>query len=230
MNQDLIMDSAVLNKNNKCLKLIQKNNEIEIFSYYQNNNNEYRIIFFQQNNKKLFKSLSSNLMYFLNKYKVKKTLIIGLGNSSIIGDSFGPITNSKIIATNQYNDFLTVPKISLFNPEVTDKTGISSFKLISLVVNELKPDCILIIDSLCTKEIKHLGSCFEINDSGIVPGYYLKDNKEINSKTFNIPVISIGVPLIFSYNDIYLTSSNINQILEELSNLLSSVINKIILS
>ncbi len=227
MNEQYFIESAVLNKDDLRLKSKRKNDEIETYCYDQKNEKDYRIIFFNTINNGLYKELIKSLNIFIEKYNVNKTLIIGLGNSLVVGDSLGPKTTSKIIATNQYNDFLTIPKIALFNPEVVERTGIMSFDLIKLVVKELKPDCIIIIDSLCTTNINNLNKCIEINDSGIIPGSYLKDNKEINSKTFNIPVISLGVPSVFKFEKYYLASSDINQSIEGLSDLIAKVINKL---
>lgn len=230
MNTNFYIESAVLDKNDMKLKNKKKASEIEVYSYDQKNDKDFRIIFFNSINNNLFKELVRSLNIFLEKYNVSKTLVIGLGNSLVLADSLGPKTTSKIIATNQYNDFLTIPKIALFNPEVVERTGIMSFDLIKLVVNELNPECIIIIDSLCTSKLENLNKCIEINDSGIIPGAYIKNNKEINAKTFNIPVISIGIPLVFKYNGNYLTSSNINQVVEEVSDLISKAINKIFIS
>lgn len=227
VNDNYFIESAVLNKENLTLKSKRKHDEIETYFYDQKKEKDYRIIFFNKINNGLYKELIKSMNIFIEKYNVHKTLIIGLGNSLVIGDSLGPKTTSKVIATNQYNDFLTIPKIALFNPEVVERTGIMSFDLIKMVVRELKPDCIIMIDSLCTTNINNLNKCIEINDSGIIPGSYLKDNKEINANTFNIPVISLGIPLVFKYKNHYLTTCNINQDLEQLSDLISKVFNKL---
>ena len=175
----------------------------------------------------IYKVIKKILKNILKEYNTEKTLIIGLGNSSIASDSFGANTTNKIIATNQYNDFLTIPRIALFNPEITDKTGISSFSLIKMVVDYLKPNCLIIIDSLLTKDLNNLDSCIEVNDGGIIPGIYLKDNRQIDKNTFNIPLISIGVTLAYEYEKNILTSPNVNQIVEDYSSLVANCLNKI---
>ena len=60
------------------------------------------------------------------------------------------------MATNHFTDFLNLPKVALFNPEVTEKTGISSYSLIEMVVKKLKPTVIIIIDSLATNNEMYL--------------------------------------------------------------------------
>lgn len=178
----------------------------------------------------LTKEVERILRLFLKKYqKSKKILVVGLGNKKVDGDALGATTTEKIIATNQYQDFLTIPKIALFNPSITEKTGINSFKLIEMVVTDLKPDIIVMIDAMSTKSEDYLNSAIEINDTGIIPGSALNSAKEINNKTFHIPVISIGVPLCLEQNKKFYTSVFIHEVLEASSNVLASSINNLFL-
>lgn len=178
----------------------------------------------------VLKETTKVLKKLLGMYKTKKTLIIGLGNSDIDADSIGVKTTNKIIATNHYNDFLTIPKVALFNPEVTEKTGINSFNLIKLVVKDIKPDCIIIIDSLATKNESYLNKCIEINNTGIIPGSALRDNREINKNTFNIPVIGVGVPLVLELKDKLYATPEVKLIIDIISDILSESLNNIFLS
>lgn len=167
---------------------------------------------------------------FLKKYhKDKPILVVGLGNSSITADALGISATKEMIATNQYNDFLTIPKVALFNPEVTAKTGISSFKLIQLVVQDLKPDLIILIDSLVTTNITSLNRVIEISDTGIIPGSALRTNKEISKKTFHIPILSIGVPLLYQTKEGLFGSAFLDQELKRISSLIADGLNKAIL-
>lgn len=244
MKQKLFMDLAMNYPQDKLLVDKRKYGDIVVNHYLIDEQNcqklkrdegeFYSINFTEENitlNKKiLLREVTRSLKKLLGKYNTLKTLIIGLGNSNIEADSIGVKTTNKIIATNHYNDFLTIPKVALFNPEVTEKTGISSFNLIKLVVNDLKPDCIIIIDSLATKHEEYLNKCIEINNTGIIPGSALHDNREINKKTFNIPVIAIGVPLVLEVNDKLFTSPTVSFINDLLSDVLSESLNNIFLS
>lgn len=178
----------------------------------------------------ILKETTKILKKIVSSYSTRKTLIIGLGNSDIDADALGVKTTNKIIATNHYNDFLTIPKVALFNPEVTEKTGINSFNLIKLVVNDLKPDCIIIIDSLATKNTNYLNNCIEINNTGIIPGSALRDNREISKKTFNIPVISIGSPLVLEMKEGLYTTPDIKLIMDLLSDVIAESLNNLFLS
>ncbi len=159
----------------------------------------------------------------------KTTLVVGLGNSSVLCDSLGPETTNKIIATNHYTDFLTIPKVALFVPEVISKTGISSYALIKMLVSSLKPSLIIVIDSLATSNPKRLNKCIEISDTGIIPGGAIKTNKKISYKTFNIPIIAIGVPLVIEVKKRMYTSIDAKDIIEKLSDIIASSLNDLFL-
>jgi len=184
----------------------------------------------EQKQKLLEKEFQKIMKLFLKKYhKDKPILVIGLGNSKINSDAFGSLVTNQMIATNHYNDFLTIPKVALYNPEVISKTGISSFKLIQLVVNDLKPDLIILIDALATRDAQSLNRVIEISDTGIIPGSALRTNKEINKKTFQIPIVSIGIPFVLQKDDMLLTSAFVDLEVKELSKLIANGLNQSIL-
>ena len=109
------------------------------------------------------------------------------------------------------------------------KTGISSFKLIRLVVEDLKPDLIILVDSLATSDITSLNRVIEMNDTGIIPGSALRTNKEINKKTFGIPILSIGVPLLYKAKENLFESIYLKRELEKISTVLANSLNQSIL-
>lgn len=165
---------------------------------------------------------------FLKKYdKAEKVLIVGLGNERIIGDSLGIEVTNKVIATNQYQDFLTIPKVALFNPSVTEKTGIRSYNLIQMVVEDLKPNVIIMIDSLATGSEEYLNGAIEINNTGIIPGSAINEAKEINKNSFNIPILSIGVPCCLEYHKKIYHSAFIKEVIELSSNVIAHALNQI---
>lgn len=184
----------------------------------------------EENKMAIQKEIEKILRLFLKKYhKDKPILVVGLGNAEVLVDSFGSNVTNKMIATNHYNDFLTIPNIALINPSVMARTGISSFKLIELLVRDLKPDTIIMIDSLATKEFDSLNRVIEISDTGIIPGSALKTNKEINRNTFNIPILSLGIPFLLKREEGLLESIYLEKELEELSNLVAKSLNRTLL-
>lgn len=178
--------------------------------------------------KTITREIERILRSFLKKYnKAEKVLVVGLGNPSVLCDTLGIEVTNKIIATNQYQDFLTIPKIALFNPSVTEKTGINSYKLIEMVVKDLKPDVIIMIDSLATKKSEYLNNAIEINNTGIIPGSALNSAREINQKSFNIPILSIGVPCCLTYHQNIYTSVFIKEVISLTSDIIATSLNNI---
>ena len=235
----VFMDSSKIIKNN-LLKIDEKNyNGINIIHFKVDSSNEkmlkrikgdyfsinFDYVVLNKKNKLIKKEVMKVLKAFFKEDKITKPLIIGLGNSSVICDSLGVNTTNKIMATNHFNDFLNIPKVALFNPEVTEKTGISSFSLIEMVVKKLKPTVIIMIDSLATDNEQYLNNCIEINNTGIIPGSAIKDNKRIDSNTFGIPVISIGVPLVLNKNKNLYTSPNVLEIVNLTSLIIADALN-----
>lgn len=181
--------------------------------------------------KALDRVFSKTFKTFLGKYHKGGTILfIGLGNTAIIGDSFGPRVLEQLIATNQYNDFLTIPKVALFTPDTTSKTGISSFRLIEMVVNNLKPDVIILVDSFVTKDKNYLNRSLELNDCGIAFADQLRANKTITKDTFHIPVLSIGYPSMLKIEKEFFTKFSIEEDLDIITTMVSKAINQIIMA
>lgn len=243
MKQFLILDAAEISKKDSILIKKKTANEQTICHYHilkslekniKRKEGDYFTIEFSsealKNNKLLKKEMKKILSKFLKKYHHESPiLIIGLGNPNLLVDSLGSNVTDKLIATNQYNDFLTIPKVALFNPDVTSKTGISSHKLIDLLVKDLKPDLMIIIDSLATNSIKNLNRVIEISDAGIIPGSAIRANKEINKDTFHIPILSIGVPLLYQTKNNLLESIYLKEEMNILSEIIASSLNEKIL-
>lgn len=245
MKNKLFLDLAetLSNSNSQKINTIIKNgiktNYFEVDdsnkTYLKRDKGEYFTILFKEEIIDKFpiyltKEITKVLKHFKKSIKnYGTTLIVGLGNSSIPCDSLGPKTTDKVIATNHFLDFLTIPKVALFVPEVIGKTGISSFELIKMLVNYLKPSSIIVIDSLVTNNYKHLNRCIEISNTGIIPGSALKTNKKINSKTFNIPLIAIGVPLVIELNKNIYTSFNVDEEVSKISSILANALNNLFL-
>ena len=171
------------------------------------------------------KELMKILNAFFKDSKPARPLIIGLGNSSVLCDSLGVKTTNKVMATNHFNDFLNIPKVAIFNQEVTEKTGISSFSLIEMVVKKLNPTVIIMIDSLATDNEVYLNNCIEINNTGIIPGSAIKENKKIDKNTFNIPVVAIGAPLVIEKNKNLYTTPNVHEVIDSISKIISEALN-----
>lgn len=242
MKQNVFLDVDIHKIDQKYIIEETKNSSFKTFHYIvakenqkkvKKNIGDYFVIQFsyeKMHTKKnmLEKEVVRILKSFLKKYnKASKVLVIGLGNQDVLGDSFGIEVTNKIMATNQYHDFLTIPKIALFNPSVTEKTGINSYKLIEMVVQDIKPDILIMVDSLATCHEEYLNSAIEINNTGIIPGSALNAAREINEKSFHIPILSIGIPCCFTYNKKIYTSTFVKEVITQASEIVAEAINTI---
>lgn len=130
-------------------------------------------------------------------------LIIGLGNRLSTPDSLGVKTLEDIVITNHLFTLGSVKEgirpVMALSPGVMASTGIESSIIIKSICKEVKPDFIIAIDALASKNIDRLNKTIQITDTGIHPGSGVGNNRlEISKKTLGIPVIAIGVPTVIS--------------------------------
>ncbi len=243
MKQNFILDAGLPLKKDKLLSEKKEKNvcikhfevkEPESKKYKTKEGDYYTITFddsvLYKNVKMIEKYFSKTFKSFLSKYhKGGPILFVGLGNSSILGDSFGVKVLNHLLATNQYNDFLTIPKVALFAPETTNKTGISSFKLIEMVVHTVKPDVLILLDSFVTKNFSYLNHSIELNNCGVIFADQIRSNKVIDQATFHVPVLSIGCPTLFKLGDEYITKYTLENDLQIISELIGNSIQNILL-
>jgi len=133
--------------------------------------------------------------------KSEHILVVGLGNENSTPDALGPMTINKLIVTNHLYEMgvvdQTYQRISAFNPSVMGKTGIETSDLLLNVVKIIKPDKILVIDSLASSSIERVNKTIQMTDTGIHPGSGIGNKrKEISKEIFGIPVIAVGVPTV----------------------------------
>lgn len=130
-------------------------------------------------------------------------LIIGLGNRLSTPDSLGVKTLEDIVITNHLFTLGSIKDgirpVMAFAPGVMASTGIESSIIIKSICKEVKPDFIIAIDALASKNIDRLNKTIQITDTGIHPGSGVGNNRlEISKKTLGVPVIAIGVPTVIT--------------------------------
>ena len=128
-------------------------------------------------------------------------LIIGLGNPKSTPDSLGPLVINNIIVTRHLFILGDVDdnfrEVSAISPGVTGTTGIETSDLINSIVNNIKPDFIIVIDALASSSIERVNKTIQISNTGIQPGSGVGNSrKEISFDTLGIPVIAIGIPTV----------------------------------
>lgn len=216
---DMIVDTIDTSSDNSDIKSYKKefdNVSVEEIiidkkssEIYKRKDGIYKTITFKDitdkdNFKKVEKVLIDEIRDLMEKLKISRDascLIIGLGNNKSTPDSLGPKCIENVLVTRYLFDLGEVEEgyrnTSSFTPGVTGTTGIETKKLIEGVVNVSKPDFLIIIDALASSSIERVNKTIQITDVGIAPGSGVGNNREeLNSKTFNIPTIAIGVPTI----------------------------------
>lgn len=129
-------------------------------------------------------------------------LVVGLGNENSTPDSLGPLTINNILITNHlYYLGLDVQKgfrsVASIKPSVMGQTGIETSDMIEAIVKKIKPDFVVIIDSLKATSVNRINKVIQITNAGINPGSGIGNNrKEISKEVLNIPVFAIGVPTV----------------------------------
>ena len=154
-----------------------------------------------ENRKSVIDTLTLVLKKMLKLKKDSFGLIVGLGNDKSTPDSLGPLVVNNIIVTNHLyllgelsNNY---KRLSAINPGVMGETGIETSDIIDSIVKKIKPNFLIVIDSLASKSIERLNKTIQITDTGIHPGSGIGNKrKEISFETLGIPVIAIGVPTV----------------------------------
>lgn len=147
-----------------------------------------------------------------------KTMVIGLGNPKSTPDALGPYCVDKIIVTNHLFDMNIkvdekFSRVCAFNPNVTGVTGIETENYIKGIIDNVKPDLVILIDALCSSSIKRVNKSIQISNTGVSPGSGIGNKrKELSKETLGIPVIAIGVPTVLDASTI--VSDTINYMIK----------------
>lgn len=128
-------------------------------------------------------------------------LLVGLGNKDIVCDSLGHnVLKNIFIGQDEFN---TKIKLKSLEPSVLGKTGIESFDIIKGVVNQIKPNMIIVIDTLAAGDFSRLFKSIQISNTSITPGSGVDNaRKKISKNTLGIPVIVIGIPMLISVENL----------------------------
>ena len=77
------------------------------------------------------------------------------------------------------------------------QTGMESLEIIHGIIDETKPDIVIVIDALAARSTKRLNRTIQVTDTGINPGSGVGNHRHgLNKKSLGVPVISIGIPTV----------------------------------
>lgn len=135
----------------------------------------------------------------------KGILVVGLGNREVTADALGPHVVDQLCVTRHiireygkaaYNKE-QMHQISGMEPGVMAKTGMEAAEMIKGVVEQTRPDLLVVVDALAARSTKRLNRTIQITDTGIQPGSGVGNHRNaLTGESMGIPVIAIGVPTV----------------------------------
>lgn len=130
-------------------------------------------------------------------------LVAGLGNWQATPDALGPRTVEYLTVTRHLHNYVPqelkggMRAVCAISPGVLGLTGIETGEIIRGVVNNVRPDLVVVIDALASMSTKRLGATIQMGDTGISPGSGVGNRRMgINRDSLGVPVIAIGIPTV----------------------------------
>ena len=137
--------------------------------------------------------------------KEQSILVVGLGNRDVTADALGPnVVDNLIITRHMVREFgkaaynkERMHMVSGMVPGVMAKTGMESAEIIQGIVQQTKPDVVMVIDALAARSTKRLNRTIQITNTGIHPGSGVGNHRNaLTEESLGVPVIAIGVPTV----------------------------------
>ncbi len=179
-------------------------------------------------------------------------LVAGLGNRDVTPDALGPKTVSNLLITRhlirEYGSEVMGTsrsnQISGIVPGVMAQTGMETSEIIRGIVEQTRPELLVVIDALAARSTKRLSRTIQLTDTGIQPGSGVGNHRSsLTKESLGIPVIAIGVPTVVEaaaivydakgsceqmpphLNGMFVTPKNIDETIKQLSFTLSEALN-----
>lgn len=186
--------------------------------------------------------------------KEQSILIVGLGNRDVTADALGPnVADNLFITRHVVKEYgkaayskSRMHMVSSIVPGVMAKTGMESAEIIKGVVEQTKPDVVIVIDALAARSTKRLNRTIQITNTGIHPGSGVGNHRNALTKdSLGAPVIAIGVPTVVDaativndaladkapsnlaeLNNMYVTSKDVDYQVKQISHIICDAINE----
>ena len=105
-------------------------------------------------------------------------LVVGLGNREITPDALGPrVADNMMITRHVIREFGKYALgaehsnlISSIVPGVMAQTGMETSEILQGIIEETRPDLLIVIDALAARSTRRLGRTVQITDTGSHPG------------------------------------------------------------
>ena len=90
-------------------------------------------------------------------------------------------------------------EMSAIAPGVMAQTGMEAVTVLKALVDEIRPELLIVIDALAARESDRLNKTIQLADTGITPGSGVGNHRQaINEQSIGIPVLAIGVPTVIA--------------------------------
>lgn len=143
------------------------------------------------------------LKEFIQMDSNKTALVVGLGNWNVTPDSLGPKVISKLFVTRHLKEFIPksmseeMSSVCALSPGVLGITGIETSEIVKSIVDKIKPDYVICVDSLAARKVSRLNTTIQVGSTGINPGAGINNHRtHLNEETLGVPVIGIGIPTV----------------------------------
>lgn len=129
-------------------------------------------------------------------------LVAGLGNRAITPDAVGPETVDNVMVTRHLREqlpeyFGSFRPVSALCSGVLGTTGIESGGVVAAIAEKLRPELVVAVDALCSRQPDRLCRTVQISDTGIIPGSGVGNARQaLTRQTLGVPVIALGVPTV----------------------------------
>ena len=148
------------------------------------------------------RALAAELEALLSLPESASVLVVGLGNRAVTPDAVGPLATGHTLVTRhlveslpeQFGSFRPVASIAT---GVLGTTGMESGEIVASLCHSLKPDAVVAIDALASRNLGRVCSTIQLSNTGIVPGSGVGNARAaLDEKTLGVPVVAVGVPTV----------------------------------
>lgn len=150
--------------------------------------------------KPMMEVLARHLRQFVGNKK--RIMVAGLGNREVTPDALGPFVIDNLYVTRHLLKEGIIShsaEISAIAPGVMAQTGMEAVTVLKALIDEIKPELLIVIDALAARESDRLNKTIQLADTGITPGSGVGNHRNaINEESVGIPVLAIGVPTVIA--------------------------------
>lgn len=128
-------------------------------------------------------------------------LVVGLGNAFLVADSLGAEVVKNLLPTHSlpYNLRGELGDLACFIPGVSGLNGVFTHELVQSAISVIRPQVVLIVDTLSARNYERLGCSFQLSDTSLTPGAGVGGkNRALSRQTLGVEVITLGVPMMIN--------------------------------